>query len=163
MKFKKPFLFLIFIICISCNLNNNITPKSFTYEFSENSQIVINNDQGYEFISIEGGESLVFKYRYTADDDEEIADDEYSEILYFEIDKNLNNFSYSNDDLLNLQMYMQRFCFCPSIPIIQISIGNIFGTKQSNGNWNISLSINFEWGEQSETITREINGIFKPQ
>ncbi len=165
MKSYAFLLIALILSTISCDTNDEndgVRPESFAYEFYEDSEIVMVNDQGFEYINIDNGINKVFKYVYVAEEQEQISDDEYAEFLYFEIDSDLDSFSYSDDELLDLQMYMQRSCFCASLPLVPISSGMATGTKQSNGNWNISLSISFTWDEQSETVSRTIEGLFSP-
>jgi len=166
MKLYTLLLVVLLLNATQCDINDDDdgnSSESYTYEFYEDSEIVVVNDQGFEYINIDNGINTVFKYIFVAEEEEQIADDEYAEFLHFEIDPDLDSFTYSDDELLDLQMYMQRSCFCASLPLVPISAGMVTGTKQSNGNWNISMSISFAWDEQSETVSRTIEGVFSAQ
>ncbi|MBT8303688.1 MAG: hypothetical protein KJP09_04390, partial [Bacteroidia bacterium] len=82
---------------------------------------------------------------------------------YFEVNSDLNQFSYSDNELTAQQVYIQRGCFCASVNPVPVSVGSITGTKLPNGTWDIDISISLEWDEFSETDSRTISGIFSAQ
>jgi len=163
MKTRYLFFTVFAVLCFACNSSDDgVTPELSTYEFYTDSNMVFTNNQGFETVSIEPGTNSVFKYSFTAEEDENIADDEYTETLYFEVDGSLDNFSYSNGELRGLNLAIRRLCFCPNVDFIFPQVGTVTGSKQSNGNWDISISISFQWDAQSETVSRTINGTFQP-
>jgi hypothetical protein len=103
---------------------------------------------------IESGENLVFEYRFDAYDEEQIADDEYSETIRFEIDSKLDKFSYSDDELLNIKAVFTPYCFC-YLPLTESKNvdpkGTISGEKTSNNEWKIKINITF-YGDEVKVI-----------
>ena len=162
-KMKKNYLLLIFtLILMSCNKNNDDSNQDlYTYTYYDKSELTITSreDSYMKYGTIESGENLVFEYRFDAYDDEQIADDEYSETVRFEIDSKLDKFSYSDDELLNIKTVFTAYCFC-YFPLTESQnvnpIGTIIGEKISNNKWNIKINITF-YGNKEKVI----NGNFK--
>jgi hypothetical protein len=108
---------------------------------------------------IESGENLVFEYRFDAYDNKQIADDEYSETVRFEIDSKLDKFSYSDDELLDIKAVFTQYCYCGfslSESKNDNPKGTISGEKISNNEWKIKINITF-YGD----VEKVINGNFK--
>ena len=118
-------------------------------------------NQGVETVGIEPGTNTVFRYYFQAADEEDIADDEYAESIYFEVNGSLESFSYTDVELRELNLFIRRACFCASTDLVFPETGTVTGTKSSNGNWDLSISISFEWDENSQTASRNINGTFR--
>jgi hypothetical protein len=153
---KKTYLLLIFtLILISCKKD------LYTYTYFDKSELTITSGQDsyMKYGSIESGENLVFEYRFVANDDKEIADDEYSETVRFEIDSKLDKFSYSDDELLNIKAVFTKNCYC-DFSLTESKIvnpkGTISGEKISNNEWEIKINITF-YGDEEKVI----NGNFK--
>ncbi|MEL6652924.1 MAG: hypothetical protein AAFQ87_19150 [Bacteroidota bacterium] len=90
-----------------------------TYTFADGQQINIIEDSIEQdtFVQIDVGDKRVFHYDYIADDDPRIADDEYSENIYFEIDPEVNSFSFTDADLAKANLVIQPICFCPPLVV----------------------------------------------
>jgi len=163
-KMKKilPAIVMLSIFLCSCNSDDDsITDEVIQHTYSTNSKIVTQDVNDITFADIEEGDNLVFKYRFTASQDNDIADDEYGERIIFEIDVNATEFSYSDDELESILTFFNQYCFCPNIGSIQILNGNISGTKIDSQNWNIDIDVTFEMGNSMESKT--ISAVFKPE
>ncbi len=154
MKSYSMLLLLSFII-FSCS-NNEISEDLYVYHFSEKSKLSITSseDSYMKYGVIEKGENTVFTYRFDAEDNEEIADDEYGEIIQFEVDAGLKEFSYSNSKLSEIILVFTKVCYCyfpmedtKNVP----ALGTISGQKLSNNKWKIIINVTF-YGEDSRTI-----------
>jgi len=158
---NKNYLLLIFtLIIISCNKDDS-NQDLYTYTYSDKSELTITSseDSYMKYGIIESGENLVFEYRFDAYDNEQIADDEYSETVRFEIDSKLDQFSYSDDELLNIKAVFTQNCFCGFTPTESKNVnpvGTISGEKISNNEWKIKINITF-YGDEEKVI----NGNFK--
>jgi len=150
------FILLFCFILFGCNNNNNDSRKE--YSFTENSQITLDDNKPNPFTKIESGENLVFNYYFQKEDNENIADDEYSESIIFEIDPELEHFSYTDNELLSINAYFNKSCFClinGSIPIIK---GTIKGDKVDDLTWEVQINVSFT--DYNENITKAISGSF---
>jgi len=158
---KKNYLLLIFtLILISCNKDDS-NQDLFTYTYFDKSELTITSSQDsyMKYGIIESGENLVFEYRFDAYDEEQIADDEYSETVRFEIDSKLDKFSYSDDELLNIKAVFTKYCYCGFALTESKNVnpkGTISGEKISNNEWKIKINITF-YGDKEKVI----NGNFK--
>jgi hypothetical protein len=159
---KKNYLLLIMtLIIISCSDNDSISGEGeYYYTFSEKSnlKILLHDDFPVKYGVIESGENIVFEYRFDRYDDPLIYDDEYSEFIQFEIDSELENFSYSNEELLNIDLVFSRVCQACNLRIIAESndvnpTGIISGEKISNKKWKIKMDFIF-YGYEPRTIEK---------
>jgi len=158
---KRTILLLtVLLILLSCDEKES-NLDTYSYTFTENSELIITTiEESYmRFGSVEEGQNLVFKYRFKAHDEVQIADDEYAETIQFEIDPQLENFNYLNQELMNSNLVFAKHCFC-FFPFDELKnvdpIGIISGKKISNKEWNISINVTFYGDEE-----RNISGIFK--
>jgi len=104
------------------------------------------------------GDRLVFKYIYTFDDNPNIADDEYSEIIWFAVDPKGDSFEIHSDDFENSSASFGRMCFCADGGFHWMSKGCIYGEKIGEGRWEVSIAIQSE--TNYDTYTRMIQGDF---
>jgi hypothetical protein len=155
------FLFLAFsLFFISCNetLTNE---DAYSYTFKDKSALIISSEKTsyMKYGAVETGENLVFEYRYDKDDVERIADDGYSEYLQFEINSTLNEFSYANDEISNIDIVFSKACYCyfpfdalkDNLPTETIS-----GNKISNTMWNIKIEMTF-YGSDTRIVEENFN------
>lgn len=125
--------------------------------FLNNSKLVVTDREGVytKESAIETGNNIVFEHKFVADDEEGIADDEYYEIIRFEIDANLTEFSYANKALTNINPVLSKYCYCyfPTSPEKSVApTGSVTGKKQSNNKWEINLNLVF-YGDEARNIT----------
>ena len=148
---------VIILVClISCNEDedtNSDTGDRSEYRFFQDSSISIGE---FDFALIANGTNLVFEYYFIADDEPNIADDEYSERIIFEIPPNLNEFSFSASELSNANTFFDKYCFCVIEGSIPIEVGSISGIKIDDTTWEITIDIAFEdFVTQTRTISEQ--------
>lgn len=157
---KTRFLFSV-ILCIllfECDSNDDANQEFFT--FKTNSQIVLTEIIEDQYLAnIDVGDNLVFIYEFVEDDEPDISDDEYTERIIFEIDPELSSFNITDVSLAQLNMYFNRFCFCPNIASIQVLSGTAKGSKINSEKWKITLDITFEI--DNNLVERQIEGVFR--
>ena len=84
-----------------------------TIDMLPNSQLLLKKDDlGNNYLSIEKGNNTVFKFVYTKSQIEDIADNFYSEHLYFEIKNADQSLHLKNEALKLVKMTYARFCYC---------------------------------------------------
>lgn len=145
---KSVWLVLFLIVGVSCNNDDDNNGESRTYSFFQNAQIDTSEIEGVVYAFPAEGANLVFEYTFVDDDDPNIADDEYSEAIIFEISPELETFEYTDAEILDAKMYFRQFCFCFPEGSIQISKGFLKGSKRDNTTWDIEFDILFTMGEQ---------------
>ncbi len=155
MKYTLSIL-LFSCILFGCTSNTNDSRKE--YSFTENSQITLDDNEPNPFTKIESGENLVFEYYFQKEDNEDIADDEYSESIIFEINPDLEDFSYTDNELSSINTYFDKSCFCLIEGSIPIAKGTIQGNKIDNHTWEIQINVAFT--DYNENITKVISGSF---
>lgn len=149
----KRIVILLVCLCIltSCSKDN----EDFSaYTFSTNSQLNIESQEGsyMKYATVVGGNNMVFKYVFERADEEDIADDEYSEFIYFEIDSSLEEFNYVDEELSAINAVFTQSCFCAffdetkDVP----PTGFIRGKKISEKTWDINIDVIF-YGDEPKT------------
>lgn len=106
-------------------------------------------------LHIEEGANLVFSYEYMAEDDASIEDDEYAEFIRFEIDPQLSEFNFKDDELLDINAVFSVSCFCSFSDDPEKDVppkGIIRGEKISATQWSVSIDVIF-YGHKHRKIT----------
>ena len=157
MKIFVKILLITSLIYTSCSKENEeYNEEYFLYNFLENKQLNIETyDESYmKYGNIEEGSNLVFEYEYSAEDAVNIADDEYSESIRFEINPLLTEFNYEGSELSDIKAVFSKSCYCffdydsdKDVP----PTGTISGEKISNTEWNISIDVTF-YGDERKSI-----------
>ncbi len=131
--------------CPDCNLTcvgegvqdvfTNTCRANYTcsFEWYENAQLELSASN---MVNIIPGNKLVFKTQVHTDGKEYIADDEFTYLLWFEIDPSLDHFS--TEDAENARY--QKVCFCgdrlPKIPA-----GCLQGQRIDGKHWKVQANL----------------------
>jgi len=148
--------------CDNSDDDNRVNPGDISYEFFNDSRMMLITDQVFETLVIEPGDKTVFSYFFKAKDDINLSDDEYTESIFFEVDNSLDSFSLNDNDLRTTSLFIKRSCFCTNTAAVFPGIGSVSGTKLANGNWSVSISITFQWKGETEMNVRNISETFVP-
>lgn len=144
----------LLLLAVSCSNDDN-NGDIEEYQFYQNSRIVVNE---FDFAEIENGNNLVFEYRFIADDEPNIADDEYSERIIFEIDSSADSFSLTNEELATANTYFDKYCFCFIDGSIAIENGTLTGTRVNENRWEVNINVSFM---DFDAQTRTVSGTFR--
>ena len=123
--------------------NPNIYPYPGSNEhllFHDSELDVKDQDDNVSLYIIEG-EKLVFMYGFTKDDDPNIADDEYGETVFFEVDPDVEEFHIDSNNLDQYMVTFGRFCYCIDGGYHHVDEGCIHGEKISEDKWKVSFSL----------------------
>ncbi|MDR5591542.1 hypothetical protein [Christiangramia sp. SM2212] len=163
---KFAILFCISLLTYSCSKSDDgdgNTDADFIVHRNSTLSIIENNNAAN--VMVENGENLVFEYRFSTEGEPQIADDEYTEIVYFELDANTEDFNLNSNDFEAANAYVGRFCFCGNTGFFPISNGEIIGEKVGSRDWKVSLAVEaiIEAQENSPemSIEAEASGIFR--
>jgi hypothetical protein len=150
--------FILFIL--SCNKNglNDCTKDRYNYAFLKLSKIDTSSSnspfQGYLQYQINAGNDLVFKYTHEGPDCKNIADEEFTEFLVFQVPAGTNSFNYQNAQLESANCYFNLICFC-DINARPVKSGSIKGNKISESRWNVEINIDVP-GSANKIILNKI-------
>lgn len=116
-----------------------------SFKILPNSQFAKDEYNGYK-----NGKNIVFQMITSTEGDERIADDEFTNILVFEIPSDQSSFKVTEQELTSMNVHYKTVCFCANVEFIAASAGCMQGEKQSDGSWFIqgSLTIPFPYGDQ---------------
>ncbi len=147
----------LLVLCISIMSCSKKTDETFAYNFEENAQLNIETREGIymKFSSITEGADVVFSYEYNAADDVNTADDEYSEYIRFQIDPSTIEFSFSDDELQDINAVYSESCFCDFSNNGEKNVppkGTISGKKISETEWDITIDVTF-YGDEQKSVS----------
>jgi len=161
MKYSIVVLFLGLLIFQACKKNDDIPecPNcNFTCVGSSEPDLITNNciddwecnfkvtaQSQFDLDEIEGlgsGDKNVFQMINSTEGDLGIADDEFTNVLVFELDENQDSFSVQDSELEEMKTHYRTLCFCSNIAFIAISSGCMEGEKQSDGTWVVQGHLN---------------------
>lgn len=124
--------------------------RELKFVFHENATLEITeedngSEDGWITVEVIKGENLVFEYYYEKKDKEMIADDEFTESLYFEIPTDLDSFLIDTEHLEEANAVYGIFCFCINAGFHRMPSGCIKGEKISESEWLIELILQKEF------------------
>ena len=102
-----------------------------------------------ESSGLSSGNKNVFRMENSTEGDINMADDEFAQILVFELTENRTSFSVSDGEIKSLNAYYRIDCFCPNVSFQQVNMGCMQGEKQSDGSWRVqgNLFIPYIYGD----------------
>jgi len=163
-------LLILSIFLISCSKDDDDNPgnlEEVNYIVYPNSSLVLNETENGTFIDVEAGNKLVFEYRYSTEGRPEIADDEFTEVVYFELEPNTENFSINEENFEVTKTFLGKFCFCGRTGYFQVTSGEINGEKIGDLQWNVSLDVEAFVEAENDipeiTFEAQAMGNFKPE
>lgn len=146
---------------VSCHKSGQCVPEKHVYAYVSNKQIdttrIVSIDPlEYYTYQISPGTKNVFRWNYFFADCPEIADDEGSRNIYFEIPSGLDHFKFTDSaQLKSAKCLIFLSCECyPSLPLM-IKSGTIEGTKQPKG-WKIRFDIRLPWPNGGQLTTEQL-------
>jgi hypothetical protein len=101
-----------------------------------------------EFNGVGSGNKNVFEITSSTQGSAAIADDEFDNILVFELAAEQESFDVEGADLELLNAHFRRVCFCAETDFKKATGGCLQGLKDENGNWFVqgNLEITYSWG-----------------
>ena len=96
------------------------------------------------------GESVVFHRNYKKEDDESIADDEYAEDFFFEIEEPRESFELHTEDLQDIKTTFLYYCYCGYTEHSALKEGTISGTRISATSYEVDVDVTYEYYVLSE-------------
>ena len=154
-KIKNLFFIITIFVVFSCKTSSIVTMKPIektnrncpddgvcSIEIIPNTSIqLIADETGALFPKFLNNDTVVLKYEYKRDEQPQLADDEYSELIYLEISKEDLEHEIQNLDLNKMKLVYARLCFCRGASgYYKITEGNISIKKQKNKEYHIELS-----------------------
>ncbi len=92
------------------------------------------------------GDQNVFQMINDTEGSAAIADDEFTNILVFELDESQNSFSAEDNELTGMKTHYRRICHCGETEFKAINSGCLQGEKQPDGSWFVQGNLNVAYG-----------------
>ena len=115
------------------------------------------NYNPYE-IGIGNGDKTVFYFSYSEDPLPMAIDDEFQEVIAFEIDSNMEEFLISGRDLNKSSALYGNLCFCAVAGYFPITSGCIKGERINENEWQVEIYIIAE--KEDAVFTKMLSEIF---
>ncbi|WP_452220170.1 hypothetical protein [Lacinutrix salivirga] len=124
-----------------------------TFEVFENKVLVINKDNiGALYPTLKDGKKTVLKYEYRRNEIANAQDDNYSEIIYIEIDSEPKSIFLKDNQLTDAKVLFGRLCFCRGqTGYYPVKDGQLTIAKSKKE--DTSISLNFKIDEVPQIIT----------
>ena len=146
-------LLTLTLILIGCNRKSGGSRDRL---FDTEKAISFDQNSPFSPYTIIDGEYIVFSYAFNHPQDDDIADDELTEIVAFTIPAGLTSFEFTSDDLANnpeLTLGYARLCFCGNIAGYEPISFTAKGTKISKEKWEVKFDVTFENGEYEYAVS----------
>jgi len=150
-------LYLLQIIFLSCDNNddlNNCQPETVIFEWESDKQITFefNDEAQRNYYQVANGNKLVFNYIHIGAQCDDIIDDEWAEILIFQIENNIEEFEFVDEEILSTNCFYFQSGAWVSGQQQNVKKGFIRGEKISENTWEISVNIETNTINQDEPI-----------
>ena len=137
------FLFLLVLAAgmISCNADDsNCVPETIHLNWTKDKTILVEYNSEFQRndYNIVNGENWLFEYNRSGAQCEDIFDDEWGEVLTFEIDKNSDDFEFVDENMLQTNCFYRQYGAWVRHNQYQIKDGMIKGEKKSANEWEIT-------------------------
>lgn len=171
MKTLSCLLIIIFLSC-SSNAKKNTQPKQISetnsksfcpndglcsFELFKNKKLDLNKDGiGQLYPKISNGNATVYKFTYTKNKDDRYQDNHYSEEVYFELPKPIDELVIKNKALSSVKLVFARLCFCRGqTGYYTINEGKLIITKLKTDTYEINLSFKTDEVPQVISLIKE--------
>jgi hypothetical protein len=142
MKKEILILTIVSLMIFRCN-KNNCNPEITIPTWYEGKEIVVTYDSIYQRneYNIEDGVNILFEYNHAGQQCDDVYDDEWGEILTFEIDKKIIDFEFVDSNIITTKCFYQEYGAWVRHNRYQIKDGIIKGKKISEDKWEITVSV----------------------
>ena len=117
--------------------NNCMDNWDCSFTIIPRSKVDINEHNGYS-----GGNKRVFQMMNSTEGDLNIADDEITRILVFELSETQTSFSVDDDNLKDMGVFFITQCYCTEVEFKAVDSGCLQGEKQTDGSWFVQANLN---------------------
>lgn len=138
---KVLLLSILSLALVSCNNKND---GSIERLFYENIALTLPTENSGANVFVGTGNKTAIQFAYQHPDEENIADDELTELFWIEIPATTTEFNISTaDDVSNsgIELFYVRSCFCYFEQPVTLLKKEVIGQKISANQWQISFDI----------------------
>jgi len=127
-------------------ITNACIDPSWTCDFRVFNNAEIDTE---EFDGLTNGNHLVFQMITETQGSPNIADDEFTNILIFELEDDHSSFSVDDDQLKDLNTHFRRICFCKEPGFQEIKSGCLQGECLLDDSWLVQghLIVSYDFGD----------------
>ena len=163
---KFTYLILLIHLVISCKTQPKLTQNNHlvlqnincpeggdcVFEVLKDSNLQIKTDEfGKLYPEIIPGDKLVIKYEFKKDEIKNTADSNYSEFVYFEINKDDKQLILKDVELQKVKMLFGRICFCRgAMGYFKVTEGDLF---LSNYDHKLQIDLKFNVKKIPQIVT----------
>lgn len=155
---------LLFLICSytgyaqnTDSLMNAFNPEKKVATISINKQIELNTkDTINPDYNVIDGKRWLFEYSFKSKEYIQIADDEYSEKLLFNILPKKNSFKITSKDFDKINLLYTQSCFCMDAGTYLISNGVLNGKKINANTWQLTINFNYVGRRSNTKVNKEL-------
>lgn len=139
---KPYFVLIISVLFYSCT-KTICDPERTLCTWSEGKEIDVSFDTTYmrNRYTVIDGENLLFQYNHAGPQCDNVIDDEWGENLYFEIDKNLDEFKYVDSGILETNCFYHEYGAWVSYIQRPVKDGTLEGKKISMNQWKVTADV----------------------
>lgn len=137
---------MLIITVSACDNSNDPSVERLYYE---NTELSLPSEDSGTYVIWETGPKTAIVFSFQHPDEELIADDELTELLYIELPADVTEFSIktnSEPSHPDIEFYYARSCFCYFEAPYTFLRKNISGKKISANQWRISFDLIAESG-----------------
>jgi hypothetical protein len=143
-KFMLKPCYIIFAVLFfySCkkDSSSDCIDDTYSYHFYSSKKIDTTTTNAGLSFQVNPGNDLVFSYIHNGPECKNIADEEYTDRLVFEVATSSTSFLFQNGQLTDAMCLFVKYGFLKT-PALLIDSGSIKGTKISDTKWDIEIDV----------------------
>lgn len=149
---KVLLLSILSIIIASCGNSNDGSIERLYYE---NVELTAPEDNSGAYVVVENGSKTAIQFAFQHPDEENVSDDELTELFWIEIPATMTEFSITTGDDVShpeIELFYVRSCFCYFEQPFTFLRKDITGQKISPNQWQVSFDIIVEFNESEYVL-----------
>lgn len=147
----------ILFLLAACGQEDGINPAEEVLDFFPNAKLTTKYPFAFP------GENVVFHRHVRQADQQAVADDEYSEDFFFEVENPGDSFEYSGEELSEIKPLFLYYCYCSYSNDSALVGGTVRGTRISDKKYEVQVDVTYEYyyieptsKDTIDTITRRV-------
>ena len=131
---------VLFFYSCKKDSSSDCIDDTWSYDFYSSKKIDTTTTNGSLSFKINPGNDLVFSYIHNGPECKNIADEEYTDRLVFEVASSSTSFHFQNSQLADAMCLFIKYGFLTT-PALVINSGYIKGIKLSDTKWDIDMDV----------------------
>lgn len=150
----------LLLLCLGLWSCGDESPGKISRSFYLKSELNAPEENLGMYVNWSEGDKIIFRYVFDHPEEENIADDELSEIFWVEIPASTTEFEYELGTDSPYEFYYTRSCFC-YFEAFEFNELSVSGQRINSSTWELSFEMVASWPDSEEVFELKDSGKYK--